>query len=345
MSFFVPEITVFIGNLKEFSKVHKVRVMSGWREITDTCRIWMPRNIRVKQDDSPLTQLPDVIKKGDPVMIVAGYKPNKRVEFRGFVRLVKKNIPIEIECEDYGYLLTLDTFNKSWKGVTLRQLVNEIIAGPNLKAYTEKGFDFDLEVLDQNLKDAFDFTAKDATPLQILLKLREQFAITTYFKTSPHLLVKPTLVVGFSYTGILQLKKPILRTGLNVIDWNLEYRLAEDVRLRLKGIINRKNGQKQVFEVGDPDGVVQTRNFDGSVTEAMARASLEKELTDKKYDGFYGTLSTFGKPYIRHSDTIVIDDPIYTQEKGRYRVEATEWVFTEEPRITRTLTMGEKVSE
>jgi hypothetical protein len=340
MSIKVPQITIHLANLKPFSKVNRVTAAHSWQTLTDTCTILMPKNIRVKQGDRVLNGLNDTVKRGDPVKVMSGYKPNQKVEFQGFVRQVKKNIPLEIVCEDFAYLLKLDTYSISWKSVNLKTIVSHLLTGPNIKAKIAEGFSFKVDVLDA---DPFPFAIPKENGAQALLQLFQTFGIVSYFRYDPDGLEVPTLVVGFKYPGKrdrINARKPILRTGLNVIDWNLEYLNKDDVQVRIQAIINRKNGIKQIIEVGNPEGTLRTLNYP-DMPEDLVRRSAEEKLSEFQKDGFDGTVKIPGIFFIQHGDVVVLDDPIYTNEKGYYFVDGTVWTFTEEPRVTRELTIGE----
>lgn len=303
----------------------------------------MPKNIRIKQNDEVLTDLNQVIKRGQPIVIKSGYKPTSKVEFQGFVRQVKKNIPLEIICEDYAYLLKLDSYSVSWKSVTLKTVVNHLLTGGNIKSEFAKGFEFTLDVLDT---DPFPFAIPKENGAQALLRIQEMLGIISYFRYDPEGLKKPTLVVGFKYPGRrdrINGQKAVFRTGVNVKSWNLTYQNKDDVQVLIQAIINRKSGIKQIVKVGNPEGAVRTLNYP-DMPESLVRQSAEEKLSEFQRDGFDGTVTVFGSPQVNHGDVVVLDDPIYTNEKGSYFVDGTVWEFTEKPSITRELTIGEKAS-
>lgn len=338
----LPEITVFIAPLKPFSQIHKVRIASSWQQLTDTCTIVLPLNIKIRDGDKVLAGLNDIVFRGDGVTIRAGYKPNhSTVVFRGFVRQIRKNIPLEIICEDYAYLLKLDTYSVSWKSATLRTIVNHILTGDNIKKQFDNGFNFTLDVLET---EPFPFAIPKENGAQALQRLQQMLGIVSYFRYDAKEQLPPVLVVGFKYPGKrdrVKANKPVLRTGVNVVNWNLTYQNKQDVLIQVQAIINKKNGTKKVIKLGTEGGSVRTLNYP-DMPEDLVRQSAEEKLNGFTRDGFDGTVTTFGAPVINHGDVVVLDDPIYTREKNAYFVDGTVWEFSHKPSITRELNIGER---
>lgn len=338
MSVFIPDILIQIGDLRPLSSVRSVEVRSSWQQLTDTCSIEMPRNVRVRIDKQTLTQLNNYIRKGDAVTVSAGYAPRRRREFQGFVRSVGKGVPLQIECEDYSYLFKLDSYSMSWASATLKDVVDHILTGANLQERRAAGFDFNVSLVDPGA-ELGKFAIRNLSGAQVLQHIKDVYGLVSYFETDPDGLEPPTLVVGFPYNRAAPSTVPQLEHGANVANWSLEYRNAEDVKVRIKAISNLKNGKKRIVEVGDPEGELHTRNYP-EISLAQLRSYAEDELKNSKRDGFAGAITAFGTPYIRHGDVLQVDDPVYTRESGRYFVDATTWQFSEAPSIRRQVTLG-----
>jgi hypothetical protein len=341
MSVFIPNIRCEIGNLQPFSTVTSIEVQSSWSKLTDVARIEMPRNINVRNGEI-LIDLNSVIRKGDSVKISGGYNPETNVEFQGFVRSVGKNVPIEIECEDYMYLLKLDAHSFTLKEPNLKQIVNQLLTGSRLKDKRAKGYDFNLQISDTDSLYK-DFTVRNLTGAQVLQQLTDKFPLMAYFRIDPKGVNKPVLVVGYRYDETPPEARPILRFGDNVprTGWNLTYENAEDVKVKIKAISNLKNGKKLIVEVGDADGETRTRNYP-EVTKEQLTTFANEELKHFKRDGFQGSVTAFGIPYVKHGDIIVVDDPVYTKESGSYLVDETIWSLDHSPRVRRKIKLGLK---
>ena len=346
MSVFVPDVRCEIGDLTPFSEINQIEVNSSWKTLTDTATITMPKNIRVR-DAQVLTDLNSVIKKGDPVIISGGFRPEMVREFQGFVSRVSKNVPLQIDCEDYMYLLKLDAHSFALKEPTLKDIVNQLLTGTNIDQYRSDGFDFNVHVTDtEPLYDVF--TARSETGSQVLNRLVGELPFASYFVIDPNGLDKPTLIVGYRpgfegyIPGVTSLK-PVLRFGENVPadGWRLEYQNQDDVKVKVKAISNLKNGQKIIVEVGDPSGEIRTSNYHPMSKEQLTKFAKE-ELQYFKRDGFKGTVTAFGKPYVAHGDVIIVDDPIYIKESGNHFVDETKWTFSHSPYIRREISLGLK---
>ncbi|WP_420581937.1 hypothetical protein [Reichenbachiella sp.] len=345
MSVFNPDVRCEVGNLRPFSEINQVQVTSSWKNLTDVATIDMPKNVVVRQDNQTLTELNDHIKKGDRVIISTGYSPNMNMEFQGFVRSVSKNVPLRIECEDYMYLLKLDAHTFSLKEPTLKDIVNKVLTGDNIDQMRADGYDFDVSITDtEPLYDQF--TARSATGAQILQQIKDELPFAAYFTIDPEGNNKPQLIVGYrpgygSYTADESNLKPVLRFGTNVPKngWNLTYQNEDDVKVKIKAISNLKSGKKLIVEVGDPTGEVHTRNYP-PITKDQLTQYANEELRNFKRNGLDGQVMAFGEPFIKHGDTVIIDDPIYTKETRRVIVDETVLTITEKPTIRRKVVPG-----
>lgn len=348
MSVYVPDVRCEIGSLAPFREVNHITVDSSWKQLTDTATITMPRNLDFARNNVTFEAgLNDVIKKGDSVKLSGGYNGTRRNEFQGFVSRVSKDVPIRITCEDYMYLLKLDSQSFSLKAPTLKDIVNRLLTGDNLKSYQSLGHTFNVAVTDtEPLYDSF--TVKSLTGAQVLDRITSELPFSAYFTIDPEGIDKPTLVVGYrpgfsNYVPGVTNLKPVLRFGENVpaSGWRLEYQNPEDVKVKVRAISNLKTGKKIIVEVGDPSGELRTSNY-GPLSESQLKEFAEDELQYFKRDGFKGSVIAFGDPYIRHGDVVKVDDPIYIKESGNYFVDRTVWEFSEKPYIRRRVEIGLK---
>lgn len=344
MSVYNPDVRCEISDLKPFREINRVEIDSSWKYLTDVAVIDMPKNVNVR-DKQTLVELNDHVRKGDSVIISSGYKPNMKREFQGFVRSVSKNVPLRIECEDYMYLLKLDAHTFSLKTPTLADIVNKVLDGTNLQSRQSEGYRFNVSITDtEPLYDQF--AARDETGAQILQRIKDELPLAAYFTIDPEGESIPSLVVGYrpgygSYSATEAPLKPVLRFGENVPNngWQLEYQNEDDVKVKIKAISNLKSGKKLIVEVGDSGGEVHTRNYP-PVTQSQLEQYANEELMNFKRDGFSGQVTAFATPFIRHGDIVIIDDPIYTEEKGRYFVDETVLTITDKPTIRRKVVLG-----
>lgn len=350
MSVYKPVISCEVGELNPFSSVHKVVVDSAWTKLTDTATIDLPKNLRISgnRKNQTLNNINAVIRKGDAVKITAGYDPNTYVRFQGFVTSVSKSTPISITCEDYMYLFKLDSYTFSLKNPTLSDIVKRVMSGVNINDKISDNYSFDLSVSDtEPLYDQF--TARSETGAQILQRVIDEMPFAAYFIIDPDGQNKPVLVVGYrpgfgTYTVGETNLKPVLRFGSNVPEsgWQVEYQNEEDVKVKIKAISNLKNGKKLIVEVGDNDGETHTRNYPPISKDQLTQYANE-ELKNFKRDGFKGKVTAFAEPFIKHSDVVILDDSIYTQDTDRLLVDQTILTITDKPTIRCEVIPGLKV--
>ncbi|TGE23557.1 hypothetical protein [Hymenobacter metallicola] len=284
--------------------VNDIQIESTWQQLTDTCSIRLPRKALVLGGQL----LPDVLKVGERVEVKYGYDGVLRTEFVGYIVGVKTGPPAEIQCEDEMYLLKRKPITHSWRSVSLQGLLEYI--------RSQAGLSFGIETL--GAANLGKFTINQATGAQALDALRKDYGIRSFFRAG-------VLIAGDPYKAVAQAPRHLLTFSRNVISNDLQYVRAQDVRIKVRAISHiegKKKGRKRIVkEFGDLlDGELRTLNFVG-VAEADLEARAKAELARLRFDGYRGTLTTFGAPYVEHGDVVVIQDPDYPEREGAYAVD------------------------
>ncbi|MCC3159523.1 hypothetical protein LJ737_19935 [Hymenobacter sp. 15J16-1T3B] len=285
--------------------VHALDIDSSWQTLTDTCTIKLPRNIRLLNRAG---QLPDAIKVGDRVVVQYGYAPALRTEFTGYVVGVKEGPPCEIQCEDEMWLLKRKPLTHSWGQVSLQQLLEYV--------RTQSGHAFEIQTL--GATDLGKFVANKATGAQILDSLRKDYGIRCFFRGG-------VLIAGDPYQALTGAPRHQLAFRRNVISSDLQYVREQDVRVKIRAISHvqgRKKGRKRlVAEAGDKlDGELRTYNYMG-LDQAQLQARADAEAKRLRFDGYRGTVTTFGEPLVEHGHVVTILDPDYPARSGDYAVD------------------------
>lgn len=314
-----------IGQLAPLTFVQEVSVDSSWQQLTDTCIIRLPRKVAIIGARS----LPDAVRVGDRVRVQYGYDGALRTEFTGYVVGVKTGPPAEIQCEDDMYLLKRKPLTKAWGSVSLDTVLRYV--------RDSNGLNFEIQAL--GAADLGKFTINQATGAQVLEALRKDYGIRCFFRGG-------VLVAGDPYQARATAPVHVLAFRQNVVSNDLQYVRAEDIRLKVRAISHvpgkRAGTRKRLTaEFGDLlDGELRTLNFVG-----VAQADLEKrakeELARLRFDGYRGTITTFGLPAVEHGDVVEIRDPDYPERTGRFSVDKVSKSFgTGGSR--RALTLGPK---
>lgn len=278
-----------------FKGVVDLVIESSWEMLTDTCTITIPRKIEFEGKS-----IDSLIKKGDKVVVSLGYDDDNRQEFVGYVRDVVVDTPITIHCEDAMYLLKQNSKTVSYKEVTLKQLLADVLP---------LGVEF--EAIGVNLGQ---FRVKRATAAQVLEKLNNTYKMQSFFRNGK-------LFCGLAYPPSQSITTVRFDFQKNIVSQNLEYRKAEEVKIKLKGISILPDNSKIEIEAGDPDGEIRTFNY-YNLQESELKKLLEEEIKKLRYDGWFGSFTAFGQPFTQHGDFANLEDTKLMRE-GNYLIKKT----------------------
>lgn len=279
--------------LLEFDFVHNLEIEKSRKTLTNTCKITLPRKIKVLNGD-----INEILKRGSKVVVKLGYAPDLRTEFTGYIARIDAKIPFVVYCEDEMWQLKQNSFTKAYKKVKLKELISYVYPGKSRVADLELG----------------GFVIKQQSTAQVLEALKK-FGLQCYFDADGVLIA--------DFAGSLAAKPVEVRYDFNanIIDNDLEYRRKEDIRIRVKGISKQPDGKKIEVFFGDTDGDERTLNFVNLSREQLVKI-LEKELEKLKQDGFKNGFTAFGLPYAEPGNIAVLTDPEYAERNGSYLIEA-----------------------
>ena len=286
---FVLTSEIKIGQFT-FRSISEVEIIKSIEELSDTATIKMPSKFIVRQNgEEKLVE--NALKVGDKVSIKLGYEEKyEGVEFTGFVAAIGSKIPLEIKCEDAMWLLRRKNITHAFNDKTpLKTILQKVVENVEVEK----------------------FIIRNANGTQVLQKLKEHLALSIYLDSE-----------GKLYAGLEQLnnlhKEAIYDLNYNLVENNLEYKTAEQKRLRIKYTYMDSKNKKKSVEVGDKDGELRTFHTsiisDEKKMEEMAHAEMQK----LKYDGFEGSVKSFLIPYASHGMTAVIKDKEHPNREGKY---------------------------
>jgi hypothetical protein len=113
----------------------------------------------------------------------------------------------------------------------------------------------------------------------------------------------------------------------NVLSDDLEYMVKDELKIKVRAISNLSSGKKIEVELGDKDGEERTLNFYNIASESELQKIAQKEMERLIYDGYRGSLTFFGEPFVQHGDVIEIRDPKESDKTGRYWVDGVNYSF------------------
>ncbi|GAA4354172.1 hypothetical protein GCM10023185_15580 [Hymenobacter saemangeumensis] len=324
---------VTIGNLV-YTKISGYEAESSWKNLGDTCNLKLYGLVQVVNPDGSVAErvkVEDVVKVGDPVEVQLGYDGNLRTEFKGYVAEVKLTVPFEVRCEDEYWKLKRTPINKTFKNMSLKKLLAELVPGVKLSDSVPA---IAIEA----------FRADRTTVANVLQKVKENYLVCAYFRGG-------RLFVGLPYTEFTSTTGPegsVAKYGFqqNIISDDLTYKRAEDVRIKAKVVAYHRNGKKTtVKDVGDTEGeertiTLRTESKDPVVLKGMAL----QRLSSFKYDGYRGSFTGFGVPYVIHSGVAELYDDLHPQRSGRYLVDTVKTSFGPEG-FRRTIELGKRANK
>lgn len=307
----IPELLklcckIMLGKF-ELTYVSEVSIDSDVENLTDTCSITLPRALYFEGEP-----LRNHLKRGDAVKVELGYNDDLKTVFTGFIKSLKMNTPLVVECEDNMFVLKKVIVKPThYAKVSIKKLLDDLLPE-----------DIERSVLDFDLGE---FTIKDETNLSKILeyivstyKIRFFFKQGKFYATMPHTQV---FVEGDSTQHIFEFQK-------NIISDSINYQYKDDINVTIVAkSIQRDN---KTIEVRVPEGgKSEIRTF---YYNNRSKAELQKLATDMlkfyAYDGLNGSFDAFGIPFVQVSDFVKLFDSKNAERNGQiYLVKSVKYNF------------------
>lgn len=301
---FVPWSKITIGG-KTFAGVHDVSVKRSIHEIAATATIKVPVTAVLRMQGKPPTQIEvaQAIRVGDPVEVQLGYNGAYKTEFKGYVKLLNLKTPLEIECEDEFYKTRSRNVTLQGK-FTLAAILDKCGLKPTYCATL-----------------TIDNFAADNKPVSwVLGKLKTEYGLSIYFDMDGKLYAaEPYKIV--SETVRYRLRWNVIK------DDDLQFRRADDVKLKIKAVCIYRDGSKIEGTIGPSDGTEKTLYFYDVKNKEELATLADAELKRYSYDGYSGKIETFLQPYALPTMVADIEDTAFNERNGQYYIESTEVKF------------------
>lgn len=298
----VDEQGVEAATVWTIKKVANIKIAGDSETLADTCRIELPRNTKWMGSGS----IP--IRRGDDVTVWMGYNDKLDKRFVGKVREVSAGTPTVITCEDMMFVLRQRSIKKKlYRNCEVGDLLKDIIPA-GIKYETSGKIEIG------------DYRTSASTVAGELGLLYDNCHIRSFFELdendAPVLYVYSVFAKERNVSGKFE-------SGKNVIGDNLEYKRAEDVNIRIKGVSTFLNGTK--IEYSEGDGDERTINF-FNLSMTQLKVAVQNELKRLKWDGLRGTFETLGRHVVKKMD--VLDLAIEGVTPARYQVKAVDVEFS-----------------
>lgn len=349
--------------------LNEIEINSSWQNLTDTCKIILPRKTYIKDDkgnrvnwfgkvfygnDEFGTSTPPIIQRGDKIKVELGYNYptadkaeniDMNIVFDGYISKINPAMPIELECEDRMWQLKqIKVANKVYsnKDYSVQSMIQEMLnAQPETSDITLVTGSLIGQKIETNIGD--EFRTQDDTIASVLERLKKDAHINSYFRNvarSDGSYRSELRCSGLVYYPSDRVVSNFLFQK-NIISDSLEYKKLEDIKLgakcysinKLELTTTNKDGSKKTKAkrletfVGEQDGEIRTLYFWNIKTEAELKQLGERELRKFYYEGFTGKFTTFGQPFVKHGDEVVLQDNILPERNGSYLVKGVRRTF------------------
>ena len=326
MAFFELNSDITIGDFR-FSGVNEAYIKRSMFSIADRAIIKLPSICKIVSNGKAS---PDYLitgkqfNDGDAVIIKLGYNGDLNTEFQGFVSKRSLNMPLEIECEGYSWLLRRNTIKEFYSAVTVKELLNNAVSGIGGDHKISVLCNSDISLANVNIDDKSGFDVINN------ISAYTDGCLTSFF-------IQPdTLWCGMVYSpyangdDVFDLGGVSYKLGLNVVKENkLKERSVADSPLQVKYSKRLANGDvisraSSVFE-----------NFErthSKILNHLNDPNTLKQLANEKayrlnYSGYEGSITAFLQPYVGPGYLAFISDDRYKEHDGTYLVEGTEVFF------------------
>ena len=294
-----------IEPLKPFSFAHEIAVTSSFKNLTDTCTLRFPRNLRFKGN------LRQALRLGDSAQISTGYDGLNRLIFEGYLSSIKPQTPFTLEMEDEMWRLKQTTFSGAYSSVSLQQLLSDML--------TPKGVDFHAPQSIHLGKRRFE----KMTIAKVLERLKEEYGVFSFF-VRKKLYVGTPYLLGFQYAESRLPLRFHFQSNIIREETTLEYVSQEDRKIKVEAISILGNNKTLKATIGDADGETHTLHYYGIESEAELKQHAEADYARMCVAGYKGHFATYGNANVAHGMVVSLADNEYPEREGNYLVEAVE---------------------
>ena len=293
--YFEPNARITVANAV-FDNVNDIVINESVVSLGDNAKVVLPRNYK----DLNGISLLEYIAVGDKVTIELGNDGEYFTEFTGYLAEIEADAPLVLHFDDEMYPLKRNTLKKTFRSVTLKDLLQ--FAAP----------DYSIECSDVTLGE---FQIPNVSTYRVLLSLQQQYGFYTKVKIGVL-----RCYWAFDFEGWESHK---YKFGVNIKkSKGLTWHRAEDVKVRIKGIANQRNGKKLTYETGSDanDASRRTLNY-GAITQQELITKVEADYKRFAFDGYSGSVSGWGIHRTHAGDTLTIIDDQEPDREGTYLIE------------------------
>jgi len=282
--------------------------------------------------------------------------------FAGFISAVSPKLPFTIECQDNMWLLKqMPTPAFNWQKWQLQDIVSKVIKDsqdlPLIKRY---GGYIQLSVY-QNQREEINFNVQNLTTTRqsladFLARLHSEYRVNSWFRGNELRMGYKNYIDSDTVNHVFTFQKNILDN--DKLKWSRKDDTTQSMIVKSHYIRETgkttSDGKKKtkaesteilIFETaGKFDYVLKEKGkdfptkylndigerFTFNIYDAITDPKIlfqrgVDQLKQRYYDGFRGSFTTFGIPYVKHGDTVDIINYKLPEQNGRYKVKAVRY--------------------
>lgn len=284
------------GGTVVLDRISSAEISKTVETLGDKATVVVPRRYGNGTDE-----LKFYIAVGDKVTLELGYNDDLKVEFEGYIREIESGFPMRLHLDDETFLLRTNSLVKSWKSVTLKEVLQFIAPG------------YEIDCHDATLGK---FQIDNQNTLSVLRMLKDRYGFYSAIRGRK-------LICKFKYSIVEDKQVHVYNFSKNVKKHSLKYRRKEDQNIRIKAVSYNKDGKKVKEEVGSTEQNADTRTLSYSnKTSSELRELALAEYKRLCFDGFEGSITGFGLPLTNAGDTLKIISPREPERDGKYLIES-----------------------
>ncbi len=302
----------------ELHIVSSCTISSGWKQMTDTAEVVLPRKIRTFEGK----QLMEVFSPGDPIQIALGYDGNLETEFNGYILSVSRGVPVVIRCEDEMYRLKRKTVSYSKKSVTLGQMLKDLLPEYQVKTQYEK-------------TELGTVRFSHMTVSAILKEVQDKTGLYSFFRDK-------VLHVGNANTDT-PTEGVLIHLERNAVSQDLQ-QTGGDYEVTALALL--RGGQKLEAKAGTKGAEtfrITLDSKDDKITAEALKKVAERIYENLKKQKYKGGIELFGIPVVKHGMTIELKSEVTPEMNGKYLVEKVEKTFSDNATYRQKVELGGRV--
>lgn len=305
------DLKISIAQAVEFNVCQSIVIESSVQTLSDTAKIELPRMFKNAVDSSGRSieienkSILDYIKRGDSIIIQAGYNGDLVTEFEGYITKIGADFPLVLECEDE--MFKLRTAPKVTKWINSGKLIDILKAVIPSKYAIECDGEYSVGK----------WLIENATPYEVLEELKTKRGIRAYFKNAETLYVG--MIVDFKPQKTHQYNfSQNVRRGTNLV-----FERKESKPLKITVESKQKDGNSLSYSIGEGDGNETTIQWWPNMSISDLKKWADQMHKSRSFDGFEGTLNGWCYPRTKPGDAVEIVRPFWSDghQDGKYFIE------------------------